>query len=124
MVQLFRSCYPVVKPRISPSGGSMQDGAAAVGSAMKRSGKRKTIYDLSALSGCSPSTVSAVLNGSWRKRRISEKTATLVLKLADSQQYTANQQARGLRRSRSGLVGLLLPLYDNRYFSSLAQTFE
>lgn len=91
---------------------------------MTRSGKRKTIYDLSALSGCSPSTVSAVLNGSWRKRRISEKTATLVLKLADSQQYTANRQARGLRRSRSGLVGLLLPLYDNRYFSSLAQTFE
>ena len=91
---------------------------------MKRSGKRKTIYDLSALSGCSPSTVSAVLNGSWRKRRISEKTAALIRKLADSHQYTANRQARGLRRSRSGLVGLLLPLYDNRYFSSMAQTFE
>ena len=26
--------------------------------------------------------------------------------------------------SRSGLVGLMLPVYDNRYFSSMAQTFE
>ena len=39
-------------------------------------------------------------------------------------QYTANLQARGLRSSRSGLVGLMLPVHDNRYFSSMAQTFE
>lgn len=86
--------------------------------------KKATIYDLSVLSGCSPSTVSAVLNGSWRKRRIKESTAELIRKLADEHQYTANMQARGLRSSRSGLVGLLLPVYDNRYFSSMAQTFE
>lgn len=86
--------------------------------------KKATIYDLSVLSGCSPSTVSAVLNGSWRKRRIKEATAQLIQGLADEHQYTANLQARGLRSSRSGLVGLLLPIHDNRYFSSMAQTFE
>ena len=86
--------------------------------------KKATIYDLSVLSGCSPSTVSAVLNGSWRKRRIKEATADLIRGLADEHQYTTNLQARGLRSSRSGLVGLMLPVHDNRYFSSMAQTFE
>jgi len=92
---------------------------------MKNQSKKKaTIYDLSVLSGSSPSTVSAVLNGTWRKRRIKESTAKLIRDLAEEHQYTANLQARGLRSSRSGLVGLLLPVHDNRYFSSMAQTFE
>lgn len=86
--------------------------------------KKATIYDLSILSGSSPSTVSAVLNGSWQKRRIKEATAQLIQNLADKHGYTANLQARGLRSSRSGLVGLLLPVHDNRYFSSMAQSFE
>jgi LacI family fructose operon transcriptional repressor len=90
----------------------------------KDSRKKATIYDLSVLSGSSASTVSAVLNGTWRKRRIKESTAELIRGLAEKHQYTANQQARGLRSSRSGLIGLMLPVYDNRYFSSMAQTFE
>ncbi|MBC2886351.1 substrate-binding domain-containing protein [Ochrobactrum sp. CM-21-5] len=91
---------------------------------MRHSKKKATIYDLSVLSGSSPSTVSAVLNGTWRKRRISQVTAEAILKLAELHEYTANRQAQGLRQSRSGLVGLLLPLHDNRFFSSMAQTFE
>ncbi|KQW69520.1 LacI family DNA-binding transcriptional regulator [Ensifer sp. Root127] len=90
----------------------------------KSSKKKATIYDLSVLSGSSPSTVSAVLNGTWQKRRIKESTAALIRDLAETHQYTANRQARGLRSSRSGLIGLLLPVHDNRYFSSMAQTFE
>ncbi len=86
--------------------------------------KKATIYDLSILSGSSPSTVSSVLNGSWRKRRIKEATAKHIQDVADQHGYTANLQARGLRSSRSGLVGLLLPVHDNRYFSSMAQSFE
>ena len=86
--------------------------------------KKATIYDLSVLSGASASTVSAVLNGSWHKRRISKATADKILLLAKAQRYTTNLQARGLRSSKSGLVGLLLPVYDNRFFSSMAQTFE
>ncbi len=89
-----------------------------------RQKKKATIYDLSVLSGSSPSTVSAVLNGTWQKRRIKESTAKLIRGLAEEHQYTANLQARGLRSSRSGLVALLLPVHDNRYFSSMAQTFE
>jgi LacI family transcriptional regulator, fructose operon transcriptional repressor len=86
--------------------------------------KKATIYDLSIKSGASASTVSAVLNGTWRKRRISEETAKRIISLAEELRYTANQQARALRSSRSGLAGLLLPVYDTRFFSSMAQTFE
>lgn len=86
--------------------------------------KKTTIYDLSQLSGASPSTVSAVLNGSWRKRRIKESTAEEIRRLAEEHQYSTNRQASGLRRSRSGLIGLLLPIYDFHHFSSIAQSFE
>ncbi|MBP2551744.1 LacI family fructose operon transcriptional repressor [Neorhizobium galegae] len=86
--------------------------------------RKATIYDLSVKSGASASTVSAVLNGTWRKRRISEETANRIILLAQEHKYTANQQARALRSSRSGLAGLLLPIYDTRFFSTMAQTFE
>ena len=86
--------------------------------------KKPTIYDLSVHSGSSASTVSAVLNGTWRKRRIKAETAEHILQLAAEHQYSANLQARGLRNSRSGLIGLMVPIHENRYFSSMAQTFE
>jgi len=86
--------------------------------------KKPTIYDISSLSGASPSTVSAVLNGTWRKRRIKASTAKEIQRIASETQYSANLQARGLRRAQSGLIALLLPLHGNRFFSSIAQNFE
>ncbi|MGO3003582.1 MAG: substrate-binding domain-containing protein [Halomonas sp.] len=91
---------------------------------VSESPKRLTIYDLARLADTSPSTVSAVLNGSWQRRRISQKLADKILSLAESEGYSANMQARALRRERSGIIGMILPLYDNRYFSSIAQHFE
>lgn len=86
--------------------------------------KPVTIYDLAKLTDASPSTVSAVLNGSWRNRRISEKLAARIFRVAEAEGYSLNMQARALRRDQSGIIGMLLPLYDNRYFSSIAQVFE
>lgn len=79
---------------------------------------------IAALSGASPSTVSAVLNGTWARRRIGEQTVELIQKIAAEAGYSANLQARGLRRARSGLVGMIIPLHDNRFFSSLSQSFD
>ncbi len=86
--------------------------------------RKSTIYDLAKLAGVSPSTVSAVLNGSWRARRIAESTALQVEQLAAAHSFTVNRQASGLRTSRSGLIGMIIPLHDNRFFSSMAQVFE
>ncbi len=91
---------------------------------MPRHTKKSTIYDIARRTGASPSTVSAALNGTWRKRRIKESTAIQVQKLAANLGYTTNMQARGLRKARSGLIGMILPAHFNRYFSSLSQLFE
>lgn len=86
--------------------------------------KASTIYDLAALAGTSAGTVSAVLNGTWQKRRISEETVQRVLKLAEKTQYTVNRQASGLRKSKSGLIGMIIPTHEDRYFGALSQAFD
>lgn len=85
---------------------------------------KPTIYDVARLSKASPSTVSAVLSGSWKTRRISEVTALKIQTIAAEQGYSANLQARGLRQARSGMVGLILPVHDNRFFAAMSQSFE
>lgn len=87
-------------------------------------GKRTTIYDLAKLAGVSPSAVSSVLNGTWRKRRIGPALAERIERLAQEQGYSLNMQASGLSRERSNLVGMIVPKYDNRYFGSIVERFE
>ena len=91
---------------------------------MSESPKKTTIYNLADLAGTSAGTVSAVINGNWKKRRISRKMAERVLKLAEEHGFALNMQARALSREKSGIIGMIVPMYDNRYFSSIAQEFE
>jgi LacI family fructose operon transcriptional repressor len=91
---------------------------------MTRASRKATIYDIARLSGASASTVSAALGESWRERRISEATVETIRSIAAAQGYSANMQARGLRKARSGLVGMVIPLHDNRFFASMSQSFE
>ncbi|MFT3688430.1 LacI family DNA-binding transcriptional regulator [Paenirhodobacter sp.] len=86
--------------------------------------RQTTIYDIAGEIGVSASTVSAVLNGNWKTRRISATTAERIRAVADRQGFALNQQARALRRQRSNLIGMIMPKYDNRYFSSIAEQFE
>ncbi|EEQ92957.1 LacI family DNA-binding transcriptional regulator [Brucella intermedia] len=86
--------------------------------------RKVTIYDISERAGVSPSTVASVMNGSWENRRINKATADRVRVIARELGYTTNLQARGLRISNSGLIGMILPMLDNRYFSSMAASFE
>lgn len=97
---------------------------AAGNTARRPNVRRKTIYDVARLAGASPTAVSAVLNGSWRKRRISEALAERILKIAEDEGYSRNMQASALRRERSHLIGMLVPKYDNRYFGAIAEGFE
>ncbi len=88
------------------------------------SAKRTTIYDIATLTDTSASAVSSVLNGSWKKRRISQKLADRVLRVAEQQGYSVNLQASVLRRERSNIIGMIIPKYDNRYFGAIAEKFE
>ncbi|MFM0741081.1 LacI family DNA-binding transcriptional regulator [Paraburkholderia xenovorans] len=87
-------------------------------------GRKSTIYDIAKTTGSSTSTVSMVLNGTWARYRIKEETANRILECARELGYNVNMKARGLRLSRSGLAGMILPHYRNRFFAGLAQTFE
>jgi LacI family fructose operon transcriptional repressor len=89
-----------------------------------RAPQKLTLHDVAARAGASASTVSAALNGTWRARRISAETAERIIALAREAGYSVNLQARGLRKARSGLVGLILPEHANRFFSDLSQAFS
>jgi LacI family transcriptional regulator, fructose operon transcriptional repressor len=90
----------------------------------KKSAKKTTIYDLAELAGTSASAVSAVLNGNWKKRRISTQLAEKIRRIAQEQGYALNMQASLLRREKSQMIGMIVPKYDNRYFGSIVETFE
>lgn len=90
----------------------------------QRPQKKTTIYDLAELAGTSASAVSAVLNGNWKKRRISTQLAEKITRIAEEQGYAVNMQASLLRREKSRIIGMIVPKYDNRYFGSIVETFE
>jgi LacI family transcriptional regulator, fructose operon transcriptional repressor len=90
----------------------------------QRPQKKTTIYDLAELAGTSASAVSAVLNGNWKKRRISSQLAEKITRIAEEQGYAVNMQASLLRREKSRIIGMIVPKYDNRYFGSIVETFE
>jgi LacI family fructose operon transcriptional repressor len=87
-------------------------------------GRKTTIYDIAVAAHASPATVSLVLNDSWQRYRIKQETATRILTCAERLGYAVNLKARGLRLSRSGLAGMILPHYRNRFFAGLAEAFE
>lgn len=88
-----------------------------------KTSQKYTIYDVARRAGASPSTVSAALNGTWKSRRIRPETVERIQLIARELGYSANLQARGLRKATSGLVGMILPAHDNRFFASLSQAF-
>ena len=87
-------------------------------------GRKSTIYDIGLAAEASPTTVSLVLSGSWQRYRIKQETATRILECAERLGYAVNLKARGLRLSRSGLAGLIVPHFRNRFFAGLAEAFE
>ena len=86
--------------------------------------RKVTIYDIAVATDLSPTAVSLVLNGSWQRHRIHKETASRVLDCAERLGYAVNLKARGLRLSKSGLAGMILPHYRNRFFAGLAEEFE
>ena len=91
---------------------------------MAREPRKPTIYDIAQAGGASPATVSLVLNGRWKEHRVKPDTAQRILGVANDLGYSINLKARGLRLSKSGLAGMVLPHYRNRFFADLAEAFE
>jgi LacI family transcriptional regulator len=85
-----------------------------------RSQRRSTIHDLAREAGVSKTTVSRVLNGS---PDVAAETRSRVLAAIDALGFQVNLAARALRTSRSGLIGLLVPVL-NEVFSEIASQLD
>jgi LacI family transcriptional regulator len=80
-----------------------------------------TIVDVAREARVSKSTVSRVLNGS---PHVAMATRQRVLDTVLRLDFHANEAARGLRTTRSFLVGLLVPAISNDVFSRIADVLE
>ena len=86
--------------------------------------KKPSIKDIAKQAGVSPSTVSAVMNGKAKERRISDKVAKQIEMLAKKSEYRPNQTAVSLRTGRSKIIGLIVEDISDAFFSTLAKTIE
>ncbi|MFF5289954.1 LacI family DNA-binding transcriptional regulator [Paractinoplanes globisporus] len=79
-----------------------------------------TIYEVAALAGVSPATVSRVFNGNT----VSPEKARAVREAAARLAFTPNKTARRLRKQSSEVVALLIPDIENPFFTALARGVE
>lgn len=79
-----------------------------------------TIYDVAALAGVSPATVSRVFNGT----NVSPEKADAVRAAAEQLKFVPNRTARTLRRQSSEVIGLIIPDIENPYFTEMARGVE
>lgn len=79
-----------------------------------------TIKTIAFKTNFSMTTVSRVLSGTYKKYRISDKTAAIILKEAKKLSYIPNQAAVNLRMKRNQSIGLILPSLANPFFSTIA----
>src|SRR5437899_7088561 len=79
-----------------------------------------TIYEVAALAGVSPATVSRFFNG----LPVSEEKAGRVRDAAAKLKFTPDKTARRLRNRSSELIALLIPDIENPFFTALARGVE
>ncbi|WP_212006382.1 LacI family DNA-binding transcriptional regulator [Chitinophaga sp. HK235] len=83
-----------------------------------------SIKDIAKQAGVSPTTVSFVLNGKSKEKRISEQVSKKIQKIAAKLKYKPNQLARGLRTGKTKTIGLIVEDIANNFFASLAKVME
>ena len=83
--------------------------------------KKTTIHDIAKRLNITASTVSRALNDN---PRISDKTKKKVLKMANDLNYKPNSVASALRNGRTHIIGMLVPLIDRAFFSSIIRGIE
>lgn len=79
-----------------------------------------TIYEVAALAGVSPATVSRVFNG----LTVSQEKQRLVRDAAAKLAFTPNKTARRLRKQSSEIIALLIPDIENPFYTAMARGVE
>ncbi|WP_036601937.1 LacI family DNA-binding transcriptional regulator [Olivibacter sitiensis] len=86
--------------------------------------KKISILDIAKALGVSPTTVSFVLNGRAKEKRISERLEEQVLKYVNEIGYKPNSLARSLRTGKTNTIGLVVESISNTFFSNIARAIE
>lgn len=79
-----------------------------------------TIYEVAALAGVSPATVSRVFNG----LNVSPERSKRVRDAAEALSFTPSRVARTLRMQNSEVIALVIPDIENPFFTSMARGVE
>lgn len=83
--------------------------------------KAKSIKEIARLAGVSTATVSRVIN---QNGRFSRETEERVRRIIRQQGYTPNMSAKGLRTSRTQVIGIIVPDITNPHFANLVLNLE
>lgn len=82
---------------------------------------RPDLEELARIAGVSKTTVHRALNGTGR---ISEETRKRIVALAEETGYRPNRLARGLRQSRTGLIGVVVPGIHGPFYARVLEGLE
>lgn len=83
-----------------------------------------SIIDIAKQLNISQSTVSFILNGKSKERRISRETTEKVLKFIKEVGYKPNLLARSFRTGKTNIIGLIVENISNPFFANLANLIE
>lgn len=88
---------------------------------MTKNKKEVTIYDIAKELNVSPTTVSRALND---HNSISKETTKAVKKVAQKMGYQPNSIASSLRKNKTNTIGVIMPLINRPFISSLISGIE
>ena len=86
--------------------------------------KKTSIVDIAKSLNISPTTVSFILNGRAKEKRISDSVVEKVQKYIEEVGYKPNTLARSLRTGKTNTIGLLVESIANPFFANIARRIE
>lgn len=86
--------------------------------------KKLLISDIARQLNVSITTISFILNGKAKEKRISDSLTEKVLKLVEEVNYKPNQLARSLRTGKTKTIGLMVEDISNPFFANIARLIE
>lgn len=86
--------------------------------------KKILISDIARALGVSTTTVSFVLNGKAKEKRLSEALAKRVMDYVEEVGYKPNELAKSLRTGKTKIIGLIIEDISNPFFSNIARLIE
>jgi len=86
--------------------------------------KKLSIVDIANQLNISKTTVSFILNGRAKEKRISEELVERVLKFVEEVGYKPNSLAKSLRTGKSNIIGLMVENISDHFFANIARYIE